>query len=146
MVHFKFCLKTRLQYLTESRSSCFSVIIIFESQSLKKYFCITIFFKFSKLEKLKYNTMFTQFTCLRIPTAKTFPSSDCKETGRPVGWSRCHNPWTPILESYVINTKWQIADQSQWFEMKTVDRITFRIYFHFTSSVLPEYLQKTCCQ
>lgn len=52
----------------------------------------------------------------------------------------------PYLESYVINTKLQIADQSQWFEMKTVDRITFRIYFHFTSSVLPEYLQKTCCQ
>lgn len=86
--------------------------------------------------------MFTQFTCLRIPTAKTFPSSDCKETGRPVGWSRCHNPWTPIFR--VLCHKHQMTNCGSI--TMAVDRITFRIYFHFTSSVLPEYLQKTCCQ
>lgn len=62
--------------------------------------------------KIKYNTMFTQFTCLRIPTAKTFPSSDCKETGRPVGWSRCHNPWTPIFR--VLCHKLRINHNGCW--------------------------------
>lgn len=63
----------------------------------KKIFLYNYFLLVQQTWKIKYNTMFTQFTCLRIPTAKTFPSSDCKETGRPVGWSRCHNPWTPIF-------------------------------------------------
>lgn len=49
---------------------------------------------------------------IRIPTAKTFPSRDCKEIGRPVGWSSCHNPWTPIRCLWYYK---YYKDKGNWF-------------------------------
>jgi len=48
-----------------------------------------------------------------VPTARTLPLRDSKVTGRPVGCSSCHKPWTPISHLWTSRSARSIKYKSE---------------------------------